>query len=546
MNLKKQLIRKLAEATTSAFSVDHLPPIHISPPKNPTFGDLSSNLPLLIAKLVNEKPMTAGERLKSSLKVDPAIITEVSITKPGFINFHISPLYYQSLLQSILDGVDGFQGSDVGTGKNKKAIVEFVSANPTGPLSIGHGRQAVLGDCVANILSWHGYKVTREYYYNNAGRQMRLLAESVEARYREQTGETTDFPEEGYQGDYIRDIAESVLKEYGSRLKLNDPVFRSYSEDKIFREIKNVLKSIHINFDNFANERDYYESGAIDKVIKKLRDKDLVYEADGATWFRVTALGKPQDRVLIKSSGEPTYRLPDIAYHIHKVERKFGLIVDIFGADHQDTYPDVLAGIENLGYSTEHIKVLIHQFVTLTKGGERVKMSTRKATYVTLEELIDRFGPDVVRYFYIMRGMNSHLNFDMALAADQSENNPVYYLQYAHARICNIIKHGEREGVKSITGFTKERLEHPSELALMRSLASFPNVLDSALETLEPQTIANFLQSLAAHFHKFYTDCRVITSEKQLSKARLALISAVKTVLENGLNILGINAPQKM
>lgn len=545
MNLKKRLTRELAEATNSAFSIDHLPPIHISPPKNPTFGDLSSNLPLLIAKLVNENPIAAGERLKSSLKIDPAIVTKISITRPGFINFHISPLYYQSLLQRILDGVDGFQGGVV-TGKSKKAIVEFVSANPTGPLSIGHGRQAVLGDCVANILAWHGYKITREYYYNDAGRQMRLLADSVEARYREQVGETMDFPEDGYQGDYIRDLAKNILEEFGNKLTLNDPVFRSYSEDKIFREIKAVLESIHINFDNFANERDYYESGAIDTVIKKLRDKDLIYDADGATWFRVTALGKPQDRVLIKSSGEPTYRLPDIAYHIHKVEREFDLIVDIFGADHQDTFPDVLAGIENLGYPTEHIKVLIHQFVTLTKGGEKVKMSTRKATFVTLEELIDRFGPDVVRYFFIMRGMNSHLNFDMALAADQSENNPVYYLQYAHARICNIIKHGEREGVKSITGFTKEKLEHPSELALIRSLANFPDVLDSVLETLEPQVVANFLQSLAAHFHKFYADCRVITSDKHLSKARLALVSAVKAVLGNGLDILGIHAPLKM
>ena len=544
MNLKKRLIRELAEATNSAFSIDHLPPIHVSPPKNPAFGDLSSNLPLLIAKLVNEKPMAAGEQLKSSLKTDSAIITKISISEPGFINFYISPSYYQSLLQRILDGVDGFRGGD--TGKNKKAIVEFVSANPTGPLSIGHGRQAVLGDCVANILSWHGYKITREYYYNNVGRQMRLLADSVDARYRELIGEKIDFPEDGYQGDYIRDIAKSILKKFGNKLTVNDPVFRSYSEDKIFHQIKTVLKLIHINFDSFANERDYYDSGAIDRVIKKLRDKDLVYDADGATWFRVTALGKSQDRVLIKRSGEPTYRLPDIAYHIHKVERKFDLIVDIFGADHQDTFPDVLAGIENLGYSIEHIKVLIHQFVTLTKGGTKVKMSTRKATFVTLKELIDRFGPDVVRYFFIMRGMNSHLNFDMTLAADQSENNPVYYLQYAHARICNIIKYGEREGVKLSTGFTKEKLEHPSELTLMRSLASYPDVLDSALETLEPQGIANFLQSLAANFHKFYADCRVITSDKELSKARLALVSAVQGILGNGLDILGIDAPQKM
>jgi arginyl-tRNA synthetase len=354
------------------------------------------------------------------------------------------------------------------------------------------------------------------------------------------------FPEDGYQGEYIRDIAKSIQSKHGNDLSSGDKVFGDSAEETIFDGIKATLHKLQIEFDYFANEQTYYESGAIDRVIDQLKQKNLIYIADEATWFKTSMLGMEKDRVLIKNTGEPTYRLPDIAYHIDKVERKFDLIVDIFGADHQDTYPDVLAGLRCLGYDTDYIKVLIHQFVTLIQGGEKVKMSTRKATFVTLDELLDKLGPDVVRYFFLMRGMNSHLNFDLELAEDQSAKNPVFYLQYAHARICNIIKRGEEQGLTIKKKYDPHLLTHATEIALLKQLDMFPEIMDAILESLEPQMLVNYLQSLATHFHKFYTECQVLTDDRALSHVRIALIYSIKMILAGGLKILGVNAPAKM
>ena len=337
--------------------------------------------------------------------------------------------------------------------KGKRANVEFVSANPTGPLTVGHGRNAVIGDTVANMLESIGYEVDREYYFNNAGRQMRLLGDSVRLRYLELLGEKIDFPEDYYQGEYIKEIASELVKEFGNSLKNEEPEgkFKEKAEQVIFEDIKNSLKLLGIEFDTFYNENTLFEEGKIEALLKVFKEKNLSYKKDGAVWLKFTELGGEQDKVIVKATGEPTYRLPDIAYHKTKFDRKYDLMVDVFGSDHAATYPDVLAGLKALGYDTEKIKVLIYQFVTILENGEVVKMSTRKANYVTLDELVDEVGSDVVRYFFNMRNLTSHMNFDLTLAKKQSDENPVFYLQYAHARICSIIRTVSEENIKAST-----------------------------------------------------------------------------------------------
>ena len=516
--------------------------IQVSKSKNPKFGDFSSSIPLVLGKLSKKSPIEIAEEIKSEIILSNTIFEKISITEPGFINFKVSAKYYYKILNDILNDND-FGKSNVG--QNKTANVEFVSANPTGPLTVGHGRNAILGDVVSNILEWNRFKVTREYYFNNAGRQMRILSKSVEARYFERLDKPFDFPEDGYEGQYINDIAEEIIDKFGKDLVSDDSVFKSVPEEKMFQNIKKSLKVLGIDFDEFSNEKTFYDNGDIEKLLTDLKSKKLLYEKDGATWFKTSSLGKEQDRVFIKSTGEPTYRLPDTAYHRNKVERKFDLIVDVFGADHMDTYPDVILALDALGLQTNHIKVLLYQFVTLLRGGEKIKMSTRKATFISLDNLIDEVGVDVVRYFFVMRGINTHLNFDLDLAADQSDKNPVYYLQYAHARICNVINRTEKEG-KDWKKYDPNYLTHESEISLLKQLELFPNTVLTALELLEPQVIANYLQEVATKFHKYYASCRIITENEEVTLARIALSNAARKVLRGGLEILGINAPEKM
>ena len=540
-NIKDNIISALEpyniEITLDDFS--------LSPPKQESFGDLSSNIALLISKQMKENPLGVAEKIKAELlNKNIKNIDVITVTPPGFINFVIKQNFYQNNLKSIIQDKDDF-GKDF-KGKDKSANVEFVSANPTGPLTVGHGRNAVIGDTVSNILEWHDYKVTREYYYNDAGKQMRTLGKSVEARYLELLEKSFEFPEGGYQGDYIIEIAKEIINNNGKDLKENDAQFLSSAEKTIFRQIKNSLNSLGIKFDIFSNEKSFYDSGAIEQLLSQLKDKGLIYEDDGATWYKATELGAKQDKVYIKSSGEPTYRLPDTAYHRDKINRDFDLIVDVFGADHTDTYPDVLSALKALNLDTDHIKILIYQFVTLIKNGEKVKMSTRKADFITLDNLIDELGLDIVRYFFIMRSMNTHLDFDLNLAKDQSDKNPVFYLQYAYARICNIIRHGEGQNYKFSDYFDATLLNQSSEIKLLKLMSNFPTMMETALDTLEPQIIANYLQELASSFHKFYGNCKVITEDKNISQARLGLINGTKIILSTGLSILGISAPEKM
>ena len=409
-------------------------------PKIETHGDLSSNAALLLTKKLKKKPREIAQEIINSLEIDPQIISKTEIAGPGFINFFFTQGYIAGITKDILDFPDDYGKSE--KHKGKKANVEFVSANPTGPLTVGHGRNAVLGDTSANLLEWIGYSVDREYYFNNAGRQMRILGDSVKFRYKELLGEKIDFPPDYYQGDYIKDIAKQLLDDHGNKLIDEDPegIFKAAAEKEIFTDIESTLLRLKIKHKLFFNENSLYEKGNIERLLKLFEEKELSYKKEDAVWLKLSQMGQDQDKVIVKSSGEPTYRLPDMAYHITKFERSYDLMIDVFGSDHNATYPDVLAGLKALGYDIEKIKVLIHQFVTITENGEIVKMSTRKANYITLDQLIDDVGSDVVRYFFNMRSAASHMNFDLSLAKKQSDENPVFYLQYAHARICSILR----------------------------------------------------------------------------------------------------------
>jgi arginyl-tRNA synthetase len=515
-------------------------------PKNPEHGDFTTNIAMILAKQLKKNPRQVATEIVNALDLDRSFVDTIDIAGPGFLNFHFTANFFSYRLYDIFAAGNSYGRAALGEGK--KTQVEFVSANPTGLLHLGHGRQAAIGDTISNILTWAGYNVTREYYFNNAGRQMRILADSVYARYMQIFDESFPMPDDGYMGGYIKDIAEKIFNEKKDSLKnaLNKTFFKEYAEAYLFEKIKETLDKIGVKFDLFFNEDSLYSSGEIKEVIEELRKKGLAYDLDGAVWFKTTALGLNQDRVIVKSTGEPTYRLPDIAYHRNKFIRGFELIVDIFGSDHIDTVPDVLAGIKALGYDPLKVRVLIHQFVTLTRGGEQVKMSKRTADVVTLDDLIEEVGKDVVRYFLVMRSVSSHLEFDIELAKEQSDKNPVYYLQYAHARIAGILRFAESEGVdmKSIPDLSL--LQHESEVSLMKMLIDFPNIILLCTATLEPHRLCDYLHDVATKFHQFYHFCRVVTEDKELSKARLALSTAARTVLGNGLNILGITAPEKM
>jgi|TARA_B100000035_G_scaffold2763_1_gene2394 arginyl-tRNA synthetase len=506
------------------------------------FGDYSSNIALKLAKILKKAPIEIAENIAIHSNASENVFT-LSASQPGFVNFHISNDYYLKILEQIINESENF-----GKKKklNKSANVEFVSSNPTGPLTVGHGRQAILGDMVSNILTWNGYDVTREYYYNDAGKQMRVLAESCYAKYAKQVGKNVEMPENGYVGTYLDEIAEKIVNEHGKDLESDNPIFRDFTEKEIFANIENTLENLGIKFDVFTKEGTFYTNGAIDNVLKILKEKNLSYEKDGAVWFKTSSLNKEEDKVLVKSSGEPTYRLPDIAYHADKVDRGFDLIVDIFGADHIDTYPDVILGLKCLDKKTEHIKVVIHQFVTIKKGGEIVKMSTRKANFITLDELKDELSSDIIRYFFIMRGANSHLDFDLDLAKDESEKNPVYYLQYANARISNLLKRYDKE-ISIDSKIDYSLLKEKDEIALVKLLSEFPIKMEDVSHSLEPRKIATYLEEVAAAYHKFYGNHKVINPQNtDLSSARKKLCEATKIILTNGLSILGISAPERM
>ena len=517
-------------------------------PKQLEHGDYATNMAMIIGGRDRKNPREIAASLAELLRSHADMIDTVEVAGPGFVNLKVKNEVWQSVLQIICEQDKVFGITKIGS--DKRVLVEFVSANPTGPLSVGHGRQAVLGDAIARLLQAVGYEVTREYYYNDAGRQMRVLGESTRARYLELLGEPVTFPEDGYQGEYIRDIAKELIEEVGAALKDTDDVmpFKEKAEKAIFKDINNTLQRLQIDFDNYYNERSLYEEGLVDDVVACLREKGLVYDEDGAVWFKTTEFGQEQDRVIIKSSGEPTYRLPDIAYHREKFRRGFDWMVNIFGSDHIATVPDVLAGVRALGYDDSKVTVVIHQFVTLMREGKQVKMSTRKANFVTLDELIDEVGPEVVRFFFLMRRADSQLDFDLDLATQQSQENPVYYLQYGHARISSIGRQAEAKGMGkgALENVPAHLLQEPEELAMLKAMAAYPDVVQNAALQLEPHRVIFYLQDLAALFHSYYNKHRVISDNRELTRARLWLTESLRIVLRNGLQLIGVNAPESM
>lgn len=530
-------------------------PIRIEQPADKKFGDFSTNIAFLVAKESRRNPRELAQQIIGHLAFPPDTIERIEVAGAGFINFYLTPVFImQSVQQVLLDGDEYGKGF---VGQGKKAIVEYVSANPTGPLTIGRGRGGVLGDCIANLFETQGYDVTREYYFNDAGRQMQILGQSVQLRYLELCGQVIEFPATHYQGEYIKEIAERIFNDHGTALLESDGVelFKNSAESIIFTAIRATLERLGIRHDSFFNEHTLYtpdETGttANQRVIDALKGKGFISEYDGATWFMTTKLGQEKDKVLIKSTGEPSYRLPDIAYHITKFKRNYDVIVNVFGADHIDEYPDVIEALKILGYDTSRIRIAINQFVTTTVDGQSVKMSTRKGNADLLDDLIDDVSADATRLFFIMRSKDSHLNFDVELAKKQSKDNPVFYLHYAHARICSLLRLAKQE-----TGFDPatdndlqllQKLTSQSELQLGFALLDYSDMVKTSLRLLEPQKMVEYLHSLAELFHRFYQECPILKAEPDICRARLLLSVATRQVLRNGFRILGVTAPESM
>ena len=517
----------------------------IEVPKRDGQGDFSTNFALVAAGVDKRKPRDLAQHLAELLAQEP-MIERVEIAGPGFINLFLNKAIWATVLAPIYEQDARFGRSAIGAGK--KVLVKFVSANPTGPLSVGHGRNAVLGDAIARVLAAAGFQVQREYYFNDAGRQMRVLGESTQARYLELLVLANTFPEDGYQGDYIYDIARSMVDEGGDAFKDAEiAVFKDRAQQAIFADIDATLKRIGIGFDTYFNEHTLYEDGRVYQVVDELRAKGLVYEQEGATWFKTSELGQEQDRVIIKSTGEPTYRLPDIAYHLDKFKRGYDWMINVFGSDHIATVPDVLAGVRALGHDDGRITVVLYQFVTLLRDGKQVKMSTRKATFVTVDELVDEVGPDALRFFFLMRKPDNLIEFDLDLAKKQSQENPVFYVQYAHARLCSIERQAKEQGIGSGgDAESLQRLVETEEYGLLKTLADYPQLVAGAATDLAPHRVVFYLMELAGQFHGYYNKHKVLGEDKQLSGARLLLCGAVKRVLRNGLQLIGLSAPESM
>lgn len=558
--IKDDLISLIQQAAQAAQKAGDLPPfdlpaIVVGPPKNPEHGDYATNIAMQSARPARMAPMLIAEQIVKHLPSAP-FVGKVDVAHPGFINVSLDDGWLAQQVAVIQASPATFGNSNAG--KGRKAQVEFVSANPTGPLTIGHAWGAVLGDTIASLLAATGWEVTREYYFNNGGRQMRLLGESLQVRCLELLGDYRPIPQDGYQGDYLRWVAAALYAEYGDALAGKDvDFFRTKAVDAIFANIRCTLDRLGIRFDVYYNELDLYESGRVNAAVQALASSGYAYQKDGATWLRATDLGLKQDRVIIKSSGEPTYRMPDIAYHVHKMQRGFDFVVDIFGADHHATWPDVLAGVRALGYDTDGIKVIIHQFITLLRDGQEVKMSTRRGEFVTIDALLDDIttesilGKDVMRSVLLSRSPDSSMTFDLDLAVKQSADNPVFYVQYGHARICSILRKAPEEGLgpEVYADGDLALLTHPSELALLRRMAALPEVIAAAAEQLAPHQLNFYAADLATHFHAFYRDCRVLSSnpaDRELSKARLRLCDAARITVARVLGLMGMTAPEKM
>jgi len=553
MRLDTQLVAEIQAAIESAQTAGDLPAfvipeILVEKPRETVNGDYATPVALRLAKVARQAPLKIAQTIVNHLQALP-YLSDVSVAPPGFINFRVATAHLQRQVEEILAA--GMEYGRLNTGAGKKAQVECVSANPTGPITLGRTRGGVMGDTLARAMRAAGYDVTLEYYYNDAGRQITMLGESVKIRYLQLLGQPVELEEEHYQGEYIVDIARELQEAHGASLvNAPDDFFATYAKDRISQKQKESLKRINIEFDVYFREYSLYENGRVWEALETLQQKGYVYEQDGAQWFRSTAFGDEKDRVLVKQSGEPTYRMPDIAYHWDKAQRGFDLVVDFFGPDHHATAPQVLMGVQALGYDTGFVRTVLHQIVSLVRSGKQVKMSTRRGTYVTLDELVDEVGPDPIRYFMISRSGNSEIIFDLDLAVEHSDKNPVYYIQNAHVRCAGIFRKWQEAGYDPHADERADLglLTHENELNFLRKAMELSSVLELMVNESEPHHITFYAYELASLFHPTYETCRVLHSEvpEPVRLARLRFYRAAQQLFARVLDLMGMSAPEVM
>jgi len=540
MNSADQIRAELVRAARTIGAPDDVDPV-VERPRDQSHGDWATNLPMVLARPLKSKPRTVAENLRDAMSLAGAGVSRIEIAGPGFMNFWLDAGFVAGGLRTILAANADYGRSDAGRGR--PVNVEFVSANPTGPLHVGHGRQAALGDAIATLLETTGWKVTREFYYNDAGAQIENLAASVEARLRELRGKNGQIPEGGYHGEYIRELAERYAAQSDGL------TVREFAVRELRKEQDLDLQAFGVHFDNYFLESSLYTDGMVEETVNMLVASGKTYEHDGALWLRTTEYGDDKDRVMRKRDGTHTYFVPDVAYHTTKWKRGFRRAIDVQGADHHSTVTRVRAGLQALqiGAPPNYPEYVLHQMVTVMKGGEEVKISKRAGSYVTVRDLVNEVGRDAVRYFFLMRKSDSQLIFNVDLAASQSEENPIYYIQMAHARMCGIFRVGEldREAF-SAEGVPLDVLAEPEEQTLIKELLDFPEIVESAAQSLEPHRIATYLLETARLAHVWYHKHHVLEQAEDVTRARLALARAAQIVLRNGLVILGITAPERM
>lgn len=543
------LLTRALEKAGGELNSTELPPLLLEPPKQREFGDLATNVAMVWAKKAKKAPRLIAEAILKNLEDPDGIIARSEVAGPGFLNFTFAPKFYYQRLREIVASPDA--RPDLGRGR--KVQVEFASVNPTGPLHVGHGRVAVIGDVLARLHEAAGFHVQREYYVNDAGKQMENLGRSVWARYREVFGEKVEFPEDGYPGDYVKEIAEEIKRQYGTEF-LNASAdaavefFREYGGHSLLNTIRRQLSEFGIQFDSFFSERGLRERSEVVQSMDLLRGHGLLYAQEGAEWFRSTQFGDDKDRPVIKSDGELTYFASDIAYHRNKYEREFDKLINVWGADHHGYVGRLKAAMAGLGYDPNKLQVVLVQMVQLTRGGEPVRMGKRTGEFVSLEEVLEEVGRDAARFFFLMRKSDSHLDFDLDLAKRQSSDNPVFYVQYAHARVASIFEQARKSdlSIADRALIPVERLELAEELDLIRTVIQLDDVIEESLRELEPHRLIFYLLELAGEFHRYYNRHRIISDDEGLSRARLLLVQNVQRTIRRGLDILGVDAPLRM
>ncbi len=554
----KQKISEIIEAAlirahgAGALPSPAFPPVMVEEPRVEAHGDFSTNIAMVMAKVQKMAPRKIAEGIIDHLADPDGVLLRTEIAGPGFINFFIAPTAWLPVLDWIHEAGDRYGASIVGGGR--KVQVEFVSANPTGPLHVGHGRGAAVGDTVANILAFCGFDVQREYYINDSGRQIRTLGRSVYLRYKELLGQPVLFPEDCYQGDYIRELAGAIHKDRGDELEKEDEETAvGYIAQRAAREILSGIESdldaFGIRFDRWFSEQGLFDEGKVAAAIDDLKKREILYEKDGAVWFRTTGHGDEKDRVVVRGNSQTTYFASDIAYHWDKFGRGFDRVIDVWGADHHGYVARMSAAVEAMGIDRERFGVILVHLVNLLRAGRPVAMSTRAGEFVTLREVVDEVGRDAARFIFLTRHYESPLEFDLELAKQKTNDNPVYYVQYVHARISSIFAKGREEGTiagKDLESPVPGLLTEPEEIALIKALSRYPEVVENSAALLEPHRVTYFLMSLATLFHAYYNKHRVLTEAADLTRARLYLVLAVQKVIRNGLSLLGVSAPDKM